>query len=326
MGSILTNNKFDIYKATTILISQIANMVKHKTGRHKIMIFGLRFKNIIFILIGAAIFSFGLVHFNMQNNLSEGGFTGITLLLYFLFNINPAITNFLLNVPIFFIGWKYLGRNTFLYTIIGTVSVSVFLAIFQIQPFKINLQSDMTLAALYAGVFIGVGLGIIFRFGGTTGGVDIIARLVQKYVGWSIGKTMFLFDFVVIALSIYLILDVVEGMYTLLAVFVGARVIDFIQEGAYSARGATIISKQSGKIAKEINSKMERGVTILNGKGSYTGQAQNILYCVVARNEVIQLKNIINKIDPHAFVTVSSVHEVLGEGFTLDENKNPINE
>jgi len=288
------------------------------------LIFGLRIKNIFFILLGAAIFSFGLVHFNMQNNLSEGGFTGITLLLYFLFKINPAITNILLNIPIFFIGWKYLGRNTFFYTIIGTISVSVFLAVFQMQPFEINLQSDMTLAALFAGVFIGVGLGIIFRYGGTTGGVDIIARLVQKYLGWSIGKTMFLFDLIVISLSIFLILDLVEGMYTLIAVFVGARVIDFIQEGAYSARGVTIISVQSKDIAKKINEKMNRGVTILNGKGSYTGNEHKVLYCVVARNEIVQLKNIINRIDPHAFVSVSTVHEVLGEGFTLDENKNPL--
>jgi len=291
-----------------------------------IVIFGLRFKNILFILLGAAIFAFGLVHFNMQNNLSEGGFTGITLLLYFLFKINPAYTNFILNIPIFFIGWKYLGRNTFLYTIIGTVSVSIFLELFQLKPFEINLQSDMTLAALFAGVFIGVGLGIIFRNGGTTGGVDIIARLVQKYIGWSIGRTMFLFDLAVISLSIFLILDLVEGMYTILAVYVGARVIDFIQEGAYSARGATIISPKSEEIAKIINEDMERGVTILKGKGSYTGNEQKVLYCIVARNEVVQLKNIIHKVDEHAFVALSSVHEVLGEGFTLDENKNPIHE
>src|SRR5699024_4371519 len=133
------------------------------------MIFGLKFKNIFFILFGSAIFSFGIVHFNMQNNLSEGGFTGITLLFYFLWGWNPAISNILLNVPLFFIGWKFLGRNTFYYTIIGTVSVSVFLGIFQINPFPTYLQSDMTLAALFAGVFIGVGLGIIFRYGGTTG-------------------------------------------------------------------------------------------------------------------------------------------------------------
>lgn len=290
------------------------------------MIFGLRIKNIFFILLGAAIFSFGLVHFNMQHNLGEGGFTGITLILYFLFKVNPAISNIILNVPMFIIGWKYLGRKTFLYTIIGTISVSGFLALFQLHPFDIDLQSEMVLVALFAGVFIGVGLGIIFRYGGTTGGVDILARLMQKYAGWSIGRTMFLFDFVVISLSIYLILDLKEGMYTLIAVYVGARVIDFIQEGAYSARGAIIVSKHSEKIAKRINEKMERGVTILNGKGSYTGNKQNVLYCVVGRNEVIRLKNIINQIDPHAFVVVNSVHEVLGEGFTLDEDKKPIHE
>ncbi|HLR70587.1 MAG TPA: YitT family protein, partial [Pseudogracilibacillus sp.] len=177
--------------------------------------FGLRLKNIIFIMIGAAIFSFGIVHFNMQNHLGEGGFTGITLLLYFVWDWDPAITNIVLNIPVFFIGWKILGRITFLYTLLGTFSVSVFLKVFQINPFSINLESDMTLAALFAGVFIGVGLGIIFRFGGTTGGVDIIARIVNKYIGWSMGRTMFSFDFLVITTSIFAYLNLVEGMYTL---------------------------------------------------------------------------------------------------------------
>ena len=138
-------------------------------------------KNIIFILFGASIFSFGLVHFNMENNLSEGGFTGITLLLYFLFEIPPAITFIVLIIPIFIIGWRLLGKLTFIYTIIGTFSVSIFLWLFQTY-FKISmpLHEDLTLAGLFAGTFIGVGLGIIFRVGGTTGGVDIIARLVRK--------------------------------------------------------------------------------------------------------------------------------------------------
>ncbi|SFA74099.1 Uncharacterized membrane-anchored protein YitT, contains DUF161 and DUF2179 domains [Lentibacillus halodurans] len=288
------------------------------------MIFGLKLKNIFFILVGSAIFSFGIVHFNMQNNLGEGGFTGITLLLYFLWQWDPAVSNIVLNVPVFFIGWKFLGRNTFIYTIIGTMAVSLFLAIFQIKPFPIDLQSDMTLAALFAGVFIGVGLGMIFRYGGTTGGVDIIARLVNKYAGWSMGKTMFLFDFIVIATSIAAYLDMVQGMYTLLAVYIGARVIDFIQEGAYAARGATIISGQSDRIAKTIITEMDRGVTVLDGRGSFTGEKRDVLYCIVGRNEIVRLKNMIHKIDPHAFVAMSSVHDVAGEGFTLDENKNPI--
>ncbi|GEN45141.1 YitT family protein [Alkalibacillus haloalkaliphilus] len=287
------------------------------------MLNGIKAKNILFILIGAAIFSFGIVNFNMQNNLSEGGFTGITLLLYFLFSWDPGIMNLILNIPVFFVGLKLLGRITFVYTVIGTVAVSIFLWVFQAYP-AFSLQDDMTLAALFAGTFIGVGLGIIFRFGGTTGGVDIIARLVHKYIGWSMGRTMFLFDAIVIIASVVFYLNEVEGMYTLVAVFIGARIIDFIQEGAYAARGATIISDHSEKLAEGITEQMDRGVTILNGKGYYTGKDRQVLYCVVGKNEIVKLKNIIHEIDPHAFVSVSTVHDVLGEGFTLDENKKPI--
>ncbi|MHC0036131.1 YitT family protein [Pseudoneobacillus sp. C159] len=289
------------------------------------MVFGLKFKNIFFILIGAAIFSFGLVHFNMENELAEGGFTGITLLLFFLFKWDPSYTNLLLNIPLFFVGWRFLGRSTFIYTIIGTVGVSLFLWIFQrYSTFKIPLHDDLALAALFAGVFIGVGLGIIFRFGGTTGGVDIIARLMQKYAGWNIGKTMFMFDAIVITVSIIFYLEYREAMYTLVAVFVGAKVIDFIQEGAYSARGAMIISEHNSKIADKIMQEMERGVTVLKGYGYFTKIEREVLYCVVGKNEIIRLKSVITSVDPHAFVSVSEVHDVLGEGFTLDENKRPI--
>lgn len=283
-------------------------------------------KNIIFILFGASIFSFGLVHFNMENNLSEGGFTGITLLLYFLFEIPPAITFIVLNIPIFIIGWRLLGKLTFIYTIIGTFSVSIFLWLFQTY-FKISmpLHEDLTLAALFAGTFIGVGLGIIFRVGGTTGGVDIIARLVRKYFGWSIGKTMLVFDALVITASL-IYLDYREAMYTLLAVFIGTRVIDFIQEGAYKARGAMIISEKADEIVEQITKVLERGVTILDGRGSFTGQKREVLYCVISRGELTRLRQIIKEIDPVAFVALMDVHEVLGEGFTLDEKKRPIYE
>lgn len=287
------------------------------------MLAGIRLKNTCFILFGAAIFAFGLVHFNMQNNLSEGGFTGITLLLYFLWGWDPAITNIILNVPIFFIGWKVLGRQTFIYTMIGTFAVSLFLKLFQIHPFHVYLQSDMTLAALFAGVSIGVGLGIIFRYGGTTGGVDIIARIIHKYFGFSMGKTMFMFDFCIISISVPAI-GLVKGMYTLVAVYIAARVIDFIQEGAYSARGATIISEKSKALADKIMKDMDRGVTVFHATGSFTGEKRDVLYCIVGQNEIIRLKNVIHSVDPHAFVAVTSVHEVIGEGFTLDENKNPL--
>lgn len=287
---------------------------------------GIKIKNVLFILLGSSIFSFGIVHFNMQNNLAEGGFTGITLLLYALWNWDPSITNLLLNIPLFFIGWKLLGKNVFIYTIIGTVAVSIFLWFFQLPKIQLEipLTEDLTLAALFAGTFIGVGLGIIFRYGGTTGGVDIIARLGFKYYGWSMGKTMFVFDFCVITLSLLTYLSYREAMYTLVAVFVGTRVIDFLQEGAYAARGAMIISDLNAEIANKIMSEMDRGVTVLKGHGSFTKQDREVLYCVVAKTEIVRLKSIITSIDPHAFVSVSVVHDVMGEGFTLDEYKQPL--
>jgi uncharacterized membrane-anchored protein YitT (DUF2179 family) len=288
------------------------------------MIFGLKLKNVLFILIGTAIMSFGLVNFNMQNKLAEGGFTGITLLLYFMFKWDPSYTNLILNIPLFFIGWKLLGRNAFIYTLLGTVGLSVFLWIFQRFPIDMPLKDDLLLAALFAGVFLGIGLGIIFRYGGTTGGVDIIARLVQKYAGWSMGRTMFIFDIGVIGISVLTYLNYKEAMYTLVAVFIGARVIDFIQEGAYTARGAMIVSDRNDDIAKKIMEEMDRGVTVLKGYGSFTKIEREVLYCVVAKNEIVRLKNLITSVDPHAFVSVTVVHDVHGEGFTLDENKKPI--
>ncbi|MFZ3588678.1 YitT family protein [Bacillus sp. DJP31] len=284
----------------------------------------IKIVNILFILLGAAIFSFGLVNFNMQHHLAEGGFTGITLLLFFKFGFDPSITNLLLNIPLFFLGWKILGRISFIYTMIGTFSLSAFLWIFQRYPVSIPLEDDMTLVAILAGLFIGVGLGIIFRYGGTTGGVDIIARLAHKYIGWSMGKTMFLFDVCVIGLSIITYLSLRQGMYTLVVVFIGAKVIDFMQEGAYAAKGATIISEKNDEIADKILKDMERGVTILRGQGSFTKQDRDVLYCVVGRNEIVKLKNIIIFVDPHAFVAVTDVHDVLGEGFTHDENRKPL--
>ncbi|MDQ0205940.1 YitT family protein [Alkalicoccobacillus murimartini] len=281
-------------------------------------------RNSIFVIFGAALMSFGLVYFNMENNLADGGFTGITLILYFAFQFNPAISNLLLNIPLFLIGWKLLGRTAFIYTIIGTVSVSVFLDLFQRFPIiSVPLHNDLTLAALFAGVFIGVGLGLVFRYGGTTGGVDIIAKLCLRYFGWSIGRTMFMFDACVIAVSL-LYIDYREVMYTLVLVFIAARVIDFIQEGAYSAKAAFIISEHIPDISEAILREMGRGATSLKGKGSFTGSEKDVLYCVVARNELTRFKSLIHRIDPHAFVTISNVTDVSGEGFTLDEHKKPL--
>lgn len=281
-----------------------------------------RFRNITMIILGSALMGFGINYFNIANNLAEGGVTGITILLKFIFNWDPGLVNLLINIPLLVLGWKVLGRIALMYTIIGTVSLSLFLTIF--GQFRLPLE-DSLLAALYAGVSLGVGLGIVFRFGGTTGGVDIIARLLNKYKGWSIGRTMFVADFAVIGISL-IYLDLTGAMYTLVAVFIGARVIDFVQEGAYSAKAVTIISEHNEQIAKKILIEMERGATLLNGKGGWTGIQKDVLYCVVSRQEMIRVKDLVHGIDPYAFIIVNDVYEVLGEGFTHDEQKRPLKE
>lgn len=276
-------------------------------------------RDIIGIIIGTAITSFGFVHFNMLNGLGEGGFAGITLILYFTLHWQPAIMNILLNIPMFILGWRLFSRKQFIYSIIGTVFVSIFIKIFQAYQWDINLQNDLVLASLFAGVFVGVGLGIIFRVGGTTGGVDIIARIAHKYFGWSIGKTMFVFDTLVLIASLLTFLDERTMMYTLVAVFVGARVIDVVQEGAYSAKAAMIISSNPQKIADIISEKMDRGITIFHAYGHYTKQPKDVIYCIVSRSEIVRLKSIVREIDPKAFVSISEIKDVTGEGFRIDD-------
>lgn len=283
----------------------------------------LRLDSIIAIIVGTAIMGFGINSFNIPNHLAEGGITGISILIKLLFPaVDQGIVFFALNIPLFILGWKILGRTSFIYTILGTVSLSVFLSAFDsVLPLPMD---DRLLASLYAGVAVGIGLGIIFRYGGTTGGVDIIARMLQKYWGVSMGRTLFFSDILVICASlIYLNLE--SAMYTLVAVFLAARVIDFFQDGAYAGKALTIISDHAEEISKQIL-ELGRGVTLLSGKGAFSGAEKQIVYVVVSRNEVMRYKNFIQEIDPHAFLIVNDVHEVLGEGFTLDENKKPLHD
>ncbi|MDR6224480.1 YitT family protein [Desmospora profundinema] len=273
-------------------------------------------KNLIAIVIGSFIFSLGINYFAIPNELAEGGFTGIALLLLYLFEISPALTILVLNIPLFFVGYKVFGRKTLAYTIFGTVAVSITLVL--TENWGAPIPGDPLLAALYTGVLVGIGLGIIFRTGGTTGGVDIIARLGHKYFEWSIGRTMFLFDLMVIGVSAFYI-GREKAMYTVVAVFVGARVIDFIVEGLDTKKAVTIISNSAVAISEKVTTDMDRGATLLKGRGGYTGTDKEVLYIVLSRNELPRLKHLVNTVDPYAFVVVHDVRDVFGEGFTFDK-------
>jgi uncharacterized membrane-anchored protein YitT (DUF2179 family) len=279
----------------------------------------LHISKIVILLTGSLIFAMGINYFAIPSNLAEGGFTGISLLLFYLFGFSPGLVILLLNIPLLFVGYKVFGKQTFIYTILGIASSSFFLEITNnIVTWFGPPPEDTLLCTLYTGVLVGIGLGLIFRTGGTTGGVDIIARLVNKFYGWSIGRTMLMFDFGVILSSVFIIgLDM--AMYTLVSVFISARVIDFVIEGLNASKAVTIVSNRPQELAGTIVKKMNRGVTILIGRGGYTGKTREVLYVVVGRNELPKLKQIVHQIDPLAFVVVGDARDVLGEGFSYEK-------
>ena len=271
------------------------------------------------ITVGTAIFAFGLIYFIMPNQLMEGGVTGITVLLNYAAGIHPSISTLVLNIPLFIIGWRALGMKQLALSFYGVLNLTFFLWLFEravsmhwILPFQTS--NDFILATLYAGVTVGTGLGIVFRFGGTTGGVDIIARIANRRFGISMGQFILILDIFIIGAALFYI-PKEKILYTLVAVFISSKVIDFIQEGAYAAKAFTVISDHSQEIADAITNEMERGVTLIPAVGAYSRSQKQMVYCVVSRTEIRRFKTIVKTIDPRAFIVVNDVHDVLGEGF-----------
>ncbi len=266
----------------------------------------------ILIVFGGFIYSIGLNAFIAGNGLAEGGFVGISLVLFYKFHIIVGLSFFIFNIPVLIIGWRFFGKSFIVKTMVGVISVSIFSVLTNHIGQNVH---DRLLAALYGGVICGAGLGLIFRSGGTTGGVDILARIARHFKGYSLGRVLFASDVIVISL-VALILGKEVAMYSLVALFVSSRMIDFVIEGVQSSRAAIIISDVYEKIADRIHSEMGRGTTFMHGQGGFTGAEKNVIYCVVARDEVIRLKQLVHEVDDQAFVVVNDVYEVLGEGFT----------
>ncbi|MEK8127371.1 YitT family protein [Paenibacillus filicis] len=275
--------------------------------------------NLIFIAIGTAVYAFGLHYFVIANGLMEGGITGVALLINYITGFPTSMTTLIVNVPLFILGWRMLGKAPMLYTVSGTLLLSLFLWVMEvligsgsIVPFR--TESDYFLVSAYAGVTLGVGLGLVFRYGGTTGGSDIVARILHRKKGWSVGRLILVTDAVVLGASL-LFLPKEKIMYTLVVVFISTKVIDILIEGAYAAKAFTIISDQATPVAEAITRELDRGVTLFPAIGAFSGQPKNIVYCVVAMSEMKRLKDLVHSIDPRAFVIITEVHDVVGEGF-----------
>jgi len=262
-------------------------------------------------LVHSLIYGLGINYFIVANHLAEGGFTGIALILHYKFGWPVGTIILIANIPLLLISWKLWGWNFISKTILGVAATSF--AIDLTASFQLKM-GDLLLAALYGGVFTGTGLGIVLRYGGTTGGADIIGRLVNHFYGIRMGKFFLFFDFIVLStVAIFFGLEIT--LYSLVTIFVFSKVVDFAIEGIDAARQALIISDHSKEIAKAIDKELDRGYTFLKGKGGFTDNDKEVLLCVVGKWQIFRLKKLVKKIDPKAFVIVSDVYETLGEGF-----------
>lgn len=264
------------------------------------------------LILGSLIFAIGVNYFAIPNMLSEGGVIGITIITYYLFEWSPGLVSLILNLALVGIGYKFFNKRTIIYTIITIIFMSVFLEL--TKNWGEQLGNDTLLAALFAGLFVGGGLGLIFRVGGTSGGATTVARMMQQWLGWSVGKAMLVIDITVILLSAFVI-GKEKAMFTLVAVYVGAKVIDKIVDGADDRKAVMIISKHQEDIRQELLTTMGRGVTILDGRGGYTLEKQAILYIIINQTEIVQLRRILERVDEDAYVTINNVQEIFKRGF-----------
>ncbi|WP_427340377.1 YitT family protein [Caloranaerobacter sp. DY30410] len=264
------------------------------------------------ITIGTIIMALSLNLFLEPNTIAPGGVTGLAIVIKKIVGIDVDITNLAINIPLFIFGLIVLGKAFGAKTLYGTLALSFFI---RTLP-NGNLVNELLLAAIFGGVLMGIGLGIVFRFGGTTGGTDLAGAILNKYFpGFSTATFMMSIDLCVVAIAGIVDKKLETSLYSVIALYIIVKVIDLILEGLGYAKAFFIISQYPDKIGNTILEKLNRGVTVLKGRGMYTGKDRDVLLCVVNRSQVTKLKEIVHQIDKNAFVMVADIYEVLGEGF-----------
>lgn len=270
-------------------------------------------KSILLITLGNLIFAISVNLFLVANHMGEGGVTGLSILVYYLTNIPIDITYFSVNAILLILGYKYLDKSTVGYTIYSLVMFTIFVRL--TAEFNYQFENVM-LVPIVNGVLGGASVGIILLAGGSTAGTDIVALFLNKFLNIPLGIGIFIVDMFIIIPSSFVI-GFEKTLYTIIMLYISIKVIDYILEGLDPKKSIMIISTKYEDIAKEITEKVERGITVLHGQGYYTKQEKRILYVIVSRREVINITKIINHIDSKAFVTISNVSQVTGEGFTF---------
>ena len=269
----------------------------------------------VMITLGAAAYALGFVWCYAPNGIAFGGVTGAAQIVNFLFPAAPVgVTVIAMNIPLFALGWKLIGGRLLVSSLYAMFISSVFIDV--LTPLYDWQPMDPMLACIFGGVLMGLSLGLVFQQGATTGGTDLLARLLKLKLAWlPMGKLVMALDLAVILAVAAVFGTLKAAMYGLVALYITSIVMDGVLYGMDTAKVAYIISDKNDEISNILVNQMDRGVTILHGQGAYTGTEKNVLMCAFKQREIAAIKAAVKGIDPAAFVIVCDAHEVLGEGF-----------
>lgn len=269
-------------------------------------------QNILLIISGAAIFAVSVNSIIIPNALGQGGITGFVLFLNYTIGVNIAVTSFMINVFLLIIGWKFLDKLTIIYTLTATSSISFFLEYIHLPHF---IPESPITASIAIGILVGISVGIVVVGNGSTGGTDIIALILNKFTGISFSNALFILDLIIVTLLTFVI-GLENGIITIISIYISTQIINFILAGLNPKQAFYIVSNKYEDIGEAILKEINRGCTVLKGYGFYSKEERNVLFVVVSRRQVLQLQRLVQFHDPNAFITVSAVQEVHGEGFT----------
>ena len=267
-------------------------------------------------ILGAFVIAIAVSLFLLPNKLSSGGVAGIATITYYLFNMPMGISMLIINIPLFFMSILKIGKTFFVKSIIGTITLSVFIDILdKLTP----LTEDKFLACIYGGILMGVGTAILLKVNSSTGGTDLFSYIAKIYKPTiKVGEIIFLIDIVIVALNMIFLREIEIGLYSAIAIYLMGKMIDILFEGIYFTKLIYIISDKAEEIAKEIGKEIGRGTTGIYGKGMYTNTDKLILMCAVTRKDVAKAIQIIRKIDKRSFVIITNSREVIGLGFKAE--------
>lgn len=274
-------------------------------------------KKALFLSLGVVLVAIGLEQFLVPNNIIDGGIVGVSIITSYLTQLPLGLFIFTLNLPFLYFGYKTLGKSFLLSSLFSIALLSIMVTLFHNFP---KATDDLLLSCIFGGIIIGIGLGIIFRNNGSLDGTEIVAIAFSKKISFSVGEIIMFFNIFILG-SAGLVFGWDRAMYSLIAYFIIFKTIDIVLAGLDESKSVIIVSESPQHVAESIMSTLHKGVTYIEGSGAYTGEYRKIVFCVISRLELAELKRLVFEIDPAAFIAIENVHEVTGGQV---KNKKPL--